>query len=513
MTESVGTSGLRVDGAVVARSALWSALATVVSVPLLAVSTLVIARTLGPVGVGRIALDTFVVSLASVLIDLGITTALLRRGMLAAGMDDTAEVVAQAQAANTWSVAQVPFAIGIGALVLPRPDALALYAIGVISARLFIGPSHLAVATSRLAVASQVQLATTVLGVASTITVALVTHRADLTFAVGYLAGNVLTVAKVVGVPRGLRRASLSLGRIRLARGDLTYALSSVLNSNVATLVFSQSEVAFFGHAQAVSRGRYSVAQTIAGRSTLVLDALLGPLSAGMTSAYGRGDAALRKSFGLAAVTINLLLILACPAGFAVVALFAQPLFGHGFAGVTGPALVLTVASLFQSAAAPILGLCWARRQVRPMLVSGLAGSAVDLALAFVLVHRFGVEGALVACVLGQAVYFVFLLAQVQGRDERAMSMRHTWQVLLLLAATVLPGLALTLLPLWLASLLLLPSSVLVTAVLARAWGSARGRFDVAIGMLPGFVQRVVGSRPVALVLGLRRGQQEASVS
>lgn len=478
-------------------------MATVVSFPALAISTLVVARVLGPAGIGRVAFYTFVTALVVGLADLGVTNALMRRGMLAAGVGDIEEVLRRVRAASSWSLVQIPVAIAVGAVVLPHVDAVLVYAVGVVSAGSLIGPSHMAVMTSRLSVASKVQLVSTLLVAGSTIVTAVVSHRPDMTFAMGSLAAGVLTGVKVVGVPRGLRRASLGWGPIHLDRPDLVYGLSSVVNDKVATLVFSQSEVAFFRNAQAVDRGRYAVTQTIAARSTLVLDALLGPLGPAMTSAFGRGAESLRRAFDVAGTTIVLLLVLACPLGFGIVALFAQPIFGHGFTGIGVPALILTAASLFQTAAGPIVGLCWARRHVRPLLVSGLVGSGIDLAVAVALVPRYGLPGAVLASVLAQAAYFVALIVQIAGREERVMAGRYAVRLLLLLVAMVLPACGLLELPRGPAAALLAPVALGCTAIVGRVWIRAtRPDLDGAIAMFPARVQRVVRSRAVGVLVG-----------
>lgn len=500
---SDSSDGLRVDGGVVARSALWSAFTTLVSFPALVVSTIVIARVLGPAGVGRIAFYTFVTTLVTGLGDLGVTNALMRRGMLAAGAGDTADLMQRVRAASSWSLVQIPVAILVGVAVLPHTDALVVYALGVIATGTLIGPSHMTVMTSRLSVASKVQMASTLLAVVSTIATAVATHRPDMTFAVGSLAAGALTGLKILGIPSGFRRASLGWGPIRLDRPDLVYGLSSVLNDKVATLVFSQSEVAFFRNSQQVARGRYAVAQTVAARSTLVLDALLGPLGPGMTSAFGRGAESLRRAFEVAGTTIVLLLVLACPLGFEIVALFAQPIFGHGFTGLGVPALVLTAASLFQSAAGPIVGLCWARRHVRPLLVSGLVGSAVDVAIAVLLVPRFGLVAAVVASVVAQAAYFVALILQIAGRSERQMAARHAAKLLVVLTAMLIPAIALMTTPRPAASALALPVAVGWTALMSRVWiRVSRPDLSGAIGMFPSPVRRLIRSRVVEILLG-----------
>lgn len=469
------SSLLRVDTQHVAGSALWSALSTTVTAPVLIVTTVVLARILGPVGVGSIALFTFVTSLAGGLIDLGVSSSILRKGMIAAGRSDVSGVIRHVKSQTTWTLLQIPAVLAVGWFLLPSDDSIAIYAAGVLAAYACGAPSHFLVMTSQLKFASQARAASTLFASASTIAVAALTHRADLVFAVGILANNTSTAVQLLGVPASLRPRLFMPGPLELEWRDVTFGLGGLVNGQLMTIVFAQSETAFFRGWQKSDRGRYSIAQTVAARSTLILDSLMGPLNAGLVTALGRGDRSLQRAFRLSSDSIALLFLATCPLGMAAVSVLADPILGRSFHGIASFALVLTTMSLLQSASEPVAGLYTAQRRIRSLVIATAVSAVIDLGIAAICVHRFGVAGAVAAAVGGQTAYLVLLLVLVPPvADGRRLALRHMRRAASIVSYCVVPGVILLLIPRHLAWL--------VAGPLAAAWTLA----GLRIGALRG---------------------------
>lgn len=504
MARESGVSGVRVDGATVTSSAVWVALSTASVIPILTVTTIVLARVLGAAGIGSLALYTFVSALACGVIDLGIGNSILRKGMLAAGTGDPDDVLRQARAGTTWSIIQIPAIVIVGFFLLPRLDSFVVYTVGMLLAYLFIGPSHFLVMTSRLKIASQMRAISTALASAASIGVAVMTHRPDLVFAVGVVGTNLMTVAQGLGVPSRMRGRVLLPGPIRLERADVWFGLGVLLNGQLSSLVFTQSEIALFRPSQLIPRGRYSASQTIAARSTLLLDALLSPITSGLTSAFGRGEEALTRAFQLCSDAIVLLYLLTCPIGFMAVSVLSEPVFGHTFHGIALPALLLTAASLIQSASAPVVALCAARRTIRPLLVTSGASALIDLGLAAVLVPAFGTRGAVAAALAGQASFFVLLVTMMSDADgARRLSLHHGLRSSLVVAYGVVPAIAFLLVPAPWSYVLAAPIALGLTLAGTRI-SAMRGAASLAAvaSHLPRRAARVLSSPRVLRVLG-----------
>ena len=427
----------------VLRSAAWSTLSTLVGVPIGVVSTLIVARALGAEEFGRLALYTFVTGLVFGLVELGLGQSLHQRGAQALGRGDHDEVVRCARAALTLALLRLPLVIVAGFLVLPGLVAPVLYAIAMVFALAFIGPSYYLVSISDLAYASQLKLGSTVLVAVGGAVAAVLSERADVTFGVTALAANVATVLLVFGVAAQHRRAVMTPGRLILTRGDVSFGLANFANGQLIGFVFSRSELLFFPAGAATARGTFAAAQTIAARSTLALDSLFAALPMALSTAAGTGAEALERAFRRVSATVLVLLAGLAPTLTVVVVSVVSPAFGRDYVGVAPLALVMTSVSIAQSGIEPLNLLRYARRQVRPMLAAGLSATVVDLAAAAWLVPRHGAAGA-AAANAGSGLLFVVVTAALYASDPewRHRAGHHTARLAATITASALSGLA-----------------------------------------------------------------------
>jgi len=237
----------------------------------------------------------------------------------------------------------------------------------------------------------------------------------------------------------------------------------------LTNFVFSKSEILFFRGSQGLERGRFAAAQTVAARSTLLLDALLGNLATALTSAAGRSGAQLRAGLELVCEAVSLLLLLVTPIVLAAVAVLAEPVLGNGYASIAAASCLLTAMSLLQTAAAPLLSLRFARASIRPLLVAGCSSALLNAALAAALVPTYGVRGAVAANALGTALYLAVTVWQFRDDDAwSGLARHHMRRMLLLVLLASLPTLLLLQIDEGLALLLAAPLALLCSFLLLR---------------------------------------------
>jgi len=451
-------------------SALWTSAMALVSVPVSAVTTIFLARLLEADAFGRFALYGFLFTTLPGIAELGIGTTIIRRGALAAGSGDEPGLLAAVRAGTTWSLLQLPWSVGLAFLLLPSTTAALLYSAAATASLCALGPSHYLVMTSNLKRASQVRLLVLLLNAGATLATAALTHRADLTFGMSSLSSAVLTFAQVLGVPQEHRRKVFRPGRLSLTRADLGFGLGTLLNGQLTNFVFSRSEVLFFRPTQGVDRGRFAAAQTLAARSTLLVDALLGNVSTALTSAAGRSGTQLRASLELVCEAVSLLLLFVAPMVLAAIAVLAEPLLGDDYSGIAAAGCLLAAISLLQTAASPLLSLRFANGSVRPLLVAGSSGALVNAGAAAALVPADGFRGAVAANALGTATYLAVTVWQFRGDDLewRSLAVRHMRRMSLLVLLACVPAAVLLVLDERLEVLLAAPLALLCSFLLTR---------------------------------------------
>ena len=496
----------------VVTSVLWNSFSTLASIPILLVTTILVARILGVSEFGKYALYTLLIPLLVSLADLGIGATIVRRGALAAGNADGSGTLGAVRAGVTWSIVQLPWNVAVGFIVLHTWTAGAVYALAALWNVLFIGCAHYLVMTNQLRVPSLLNLICLPLSSAATIATAVTTHRADLVFGVSAVTSNMLAFVMLFAIPKRFRHSMFQPGRLQLSRSDVSFGLGTMINVQLNALVFSKSELLFFGPARAVGRGRFAASQSIAARATVVTDALIGNLAIGMTSALGKGDDVLRRNVVLVSETVGLLFLVVSPATLAGIAVLSEPLFGSGYSDIAGPAVILGLMSLMQTGAMPLLSLRFAQKSVRPLIIAGIVGAAIDLGLAAVLVPKLGVMGAVIASTLGSLSYIACTVALF--RDSRAMAIAHMLRVTGIIAYSGVLAVGLLFLPERLAAALAVPLVIVWTFVGFRLPGIRVTRPEAVDSLsvsLPPALGRILRSPAARWVISLPRQSSKAA--
>lgn len=395
---------------------LWSAATALAAIPIGFLLTVVLARVLGPAEFGRFALYTFVLALAVGLSDLGLSETLVQRAAAALGAGDEDRALGACRAGLAWTLVRAPILCLLGFLVLRDVGAGFIFAIGSLISFLCTGSSYYLTATCNVRGLAKVRLFATLLSAIATLVTAVRTGNPALTFAVSSCALSVPAVLQFAYVPAVRRRMLLQPGRIALDKHDYRFSLAVYLNGQLGNFVFSRSEILFFLPSQAAARGAFSVAQTIAARCTIVVDALYASLGSGLSTVGMRGRGDLLAAWSRALRVTNLLIMLAAPTVFTLALVVVVPAFGAGYDGLIGPTAAMTAVSFLQTGCAPFIALRFAERAVGPLLAAGTVTTLLDVLMAATLVPRWGLAGATLANVCAGGVY-VAIFGALLARD------------------------------------------------------------------------------------------------
>ena len=493
----------------VASSALWSGVSTLTSVPLLALTTVLLARILGANGYGKLAVYGSLLTIIGGALELDVSTSLLRRGALAASSGTQSELLAAIRAGTTWALLQVPLNVGVSVVILPTWSSRLILICASIAGAAPVGASHYLQMTSRLRLPSVMNAASVTLKLLTVCSVGLLTHRADLVFATSTLATTCLTAFLFMGVPRELRKVIMRPGPLHLQKSDITFGVGNMVTGQLTGFAFSETEVLFFKPAQSHARGVFALAQTIGARTSLVPDAFLGTLSIGLTSAYGKGMARLRENYILATEATILVLVVFVPTALAAVAVLSGPLFGRDYHNLTPAAILLAIAAFLQTGAGPIMSVQFAQKRAKAPITAGAVSVGVDLALAITLVHDMGLAGAVVANMASSVIYVLLIsLMLTSSHQLRAIGMRYLLRVCALLIYSSLLAFILISLPSFLRIGVAIPTAILWTTLGLRLplLRMADAETFEAINLsLPLPLQQWLGRRWLRRVLGLPR--------
>lgn len=389
----------------VVRSGLWSAGTTLANIPIALAMTIALARVLGPDDFGRFALYTFVIGFATGVSDLGVSDALIQRGTAALGRGDEETALASCRGGLSWTLIRTPFLCALSLVVLPHSGAALVFTVGSVISACVSGSSFYLTIRSDVRGMTQVRLLSNILSAFLAVGTAASTGNAALSFAASSFALSAPTVFHFMYVRRDTRSALLVPKRIGLAKADYLFGLAAFSNGQLNTFVFSRSEIIFFRSSQAAARGAFSVAQTIAARATIVIDALYASIAPGLSTVRGRGPAELVAAWSRALRVTNLLIALFAPVVLGVVLVLAAPAFGAGYEGIALPAVAMTGVSFLQTGCIPFISLMFAERAAKKLVVAGVGAALLDLLLAAVLVPESGVAGATVANACSGTVY------------------------------------------------------------------------------------------------------------
>lgn len=422
-----------------ARSSLYGAIAAACPTIGMLVSTIVVARLLGPEAAGQFAYAAWLVSIGIVLADIGIPGALSRylselkaQGKTAAafGLLRRLRIPAAAAAlavAGGLLVAATMQARGGAAGILGEPRLLPILAIVCLlqSWAAFAGATLRGLGQFR-AVAGLA-----VIGLVAQVgSVAIAASTYGVWGAVASLAGPALPLALA-----SLRRAATTPGVIQpeLIARVRQFALHSWIFYIVSTFAWTRTEIFFLERsAGSIAVAHFSAGLTIANivaQAPLLITGSLLPLLAGQIGEHGPA-----RARGMFEGALRILALIVFPASVGLAALcpvLVPALFGDAFRPAVAPAMILSAAGVLVALQTLAITYLLAAEQTRAVLVPGLAAAALALCAGLTVIPLWGATGAAVSRTAIQALVCVALLVMLWKLAHFALPFRFLVRVTL----------------------------------------------------------------------------------
>jgi O-antigen/teichoic acid export membrane protein len=384
------------------RGSLWTLVAAVTGVPVAFAVNLVVARTLGPSGYGRLATYAAVVGVAATVLNLGISQATVQWiSETRVGDFGSRRIHLIRNCVGYHALLEGPAAAAIVFFVLrgSSPWAWIVAALAVLATYALGTSSVILAATARNSSLAKVSMVANLALQATTIVVALATRSATATYAAMLTAGVLGPALCFLVIRREERKAFLRpLVFKNLPTGFIRYGLSACGAGLVGTLVFGRSEIFVLDWQHLTfAAGIFALATGLAGQITIPMDSVMGPLLPTATrllaASPARATETAVRSLRVTSVLASFTMATAIPAAFVAIPL----LFGHQFESARLPFLILGMVSCLQSVTVPLSMLVYATRNAGSVLRINLMCVALDAALAIGLVPIFGLWGAVTA--------------------------------------------------------------------------------------------------------------------
>lgn len=405
---------------------LWTAIHTVVSVPLAFVANAAVARILGPSSYGELAFLTLAIGIVAVISNLGVSDAVIQWGSAAEARGDRQEADGLLKKSLGYHLlVQLPMLV-VAVLVLARRDPLWVKGALIVGVTLpaALGSSALAISIeNKTAAGARLVMGTNLITQASLVLAAALSHSAAGVWATRSVAASCLLPLNLFLLDRARRRVARSVSLpTGFPRGFWRYAAQTGLAGVLAILVFSRSEIFLLQTLASPSAvGQFALAFGVAAQITAPADALLGPLIpavAGLlSSAPGASTRAFERSLRFASLLSGGILALVLPPLY-----FLMPtIYGVAFRSAADILVPLAAMSCVQSCFNPVIAFLSARRMGGLIVNVYMIAFVVDVAVAVVAIPRIGVWGAVVANVAGQITAFGMLgLAEAREHTRSA---------------------------------------------------------------------------------------------
>lgn len=398
------------------RGSFWTAAASVIGLPFTFAANVIVARSLGPQNLGRLATYIAAFSIVGIFTNFGWSEATVQWLAAATARDEAEERLRLISKCAGFHILVAGSAQALCAFVLIGPSNLAFALIG---AALSFVTQALATSTvvltasARNAMSAQIALGMTTATQLGFMATAAVTRAAVPTW-IALLVANTITAVVAASVLRRDERRALFHPEIRVWHGIqsqfVKYSASACGAALVGVLVFGRSEI-FVLRANGLLRaaGVFAVITGLASQLTGPLDSLLGPLTPMAAGLVATGKPRARRIF---LRTTRLSAFLGTAAACALVPmaiLLLEPLYGRSFVTGRAPLLFLGLVSCGATVIGPIRAFAFATRSAAAVLRANVTCLAVDALLAVSLVPALGLWGAVVANGVAQILSFVLL--------------------------------------------------------------------------------------------------------
>lgn len=496
------------------RGSLWTAVHTVVSVPLAFLANAVVARVLGPADYGELAFLTLALGLAVQVTQAGFSVGVVQWGAAAEARGDKVAAEGLLRRSMGFHVlVQMPLLV-VAVVVLARDQSWLVHGALLLSVAL---PAVLSSSTLSLTIenksagAAKIAIVSNVVMQASIAVTAVLNGTAAGVWATRSVAASLLLPLNFLLLDKLRRKAVLRLRLpVHLPQGYWRFCAFAWVGGLVGTLVFSRSEVlllSWLTTPEAV--GLFALAYGVSAQITAPVDAVVGPLVpavAGLLSSHPESaKVAMLRAVRFAALLAGGVTAVALPLFYV-----AMPLiYGPNYVAAAPLFLVLGAASCFQSICNPVVVFTQGRRRTDVILAWSAVALAVNVGVAFALIPPYGVWGATVANSAGLGTFFVLALRhELRAQGLAApdfLQAAASWLVALF--AAVLAVVVSWVIPLPTLLVAIIVSLAGGMAYAAGLWltntGLARADVDAVMGALPSGMASVL--RPAVRLVSQRR--------
>ncbi len=394
----------------------WTAIHSVVGLPINFATNLIVARELGPAGFGFVALLSLVVGLGTKASEAGFNAGICTWGAAEDAKGHRAATDRLLRQTVGWQLlVEVPV---LGAIMIAfgwrhGPVILSLLLASVVIGAAGSGPGQAILIENRSAAAARLAIPSNFVLQIGLIVVAIKTHSAIDVFATRMILLAPVSLLLVLPLDRARRRIIfLPLFPRRMPPGFWRFAIQTTVTAVIAELSSSRDEIfvlALFGLRNAV--GYFALAYGLASQLTAPVDAVLSPLTPAaigiVATAPDRAGVAFLRSMRFTAAASGVLTAVALPMLTVLIAF----IYGNRFEATTRLIIPLGIASCLSSLLNPVGTFVNARRRSDLILKANILALGVDLVLAFSLIPIIGVWGAVVANILGSLADLPILLA------------------------------------------------------------------------------------------------------
>lgn len=394
----------------------WTAIHVLVSVPVAFLVNVVIARSLGVVDYGRLAILTMVLALATAAASSGVASALMQfvtKASESGRRDDVPHLVRGAQGYNLFIAAPVVSIILALVVDVPWPFVAMAIAFGVFGpAVLQVGPTLL-YAHHRAALAAQFAMVTSLLVQAAVVVTVLINPTPGAVWAARVAATGVLMVVPFLALSHRLQHAALRPAvPWSLPRAFWAFAVPTGLATLLSQLVTDRVQVLFLEWlGDAVEVGLFALAFGLAAHILAPVQAAVGPLLPAFAALRERGpdharDGLLRVTRVAATVTGSVLSV-----GVPLLAGLIPWIYGDAFAASSDFFVLMacTVGIVIVGSAA--FASMMARLKGGTYLYVNVAALGVMAGVAVTTIPWLGAWGAVASMVSGTLVRALTMVA------------------------------------------------------------------------------------------------------
>jgi O-antigen/teichoic acid export membrane protein len=440
------------------RGAAWTAMQTLIAIPIAFAVNLVVARVLGAADYGRLALLTALMEFVSSLLTTGFATAVIQFGAKAhaAGRrSDVARLLSQWQGFRLIFVMPVLAGVVLFSADVPVEAMVVAILFGVVLPSALDGGAACLGIENKTDDGAKIALVTTLATQAAVLVVALTARTPDAVWATRLIVGGTAVALCLFRISPEYRVAVLRpIFPRRMPDGFWRFAIPMGVAGVVGGLVSSRSEVFVMNWlATPAALGVYALAFGLAVHAFAPAQAIVGPLIPAISGLREVDEGAVRPAFRRVIRAGSTVVGGVEAAALAPLALLVPVLYGAEFADASPVVVALGVSAGLATVGGPVFAFVSARLSGRAILLANVAALVVDLVLAVALIPPLGVWGAVIANASGVLTSLTILStrelrsleipAWTALRDALPAVLGSVVAVTLYAAASSLPGPAL----------------------------------------------------------------------